>query len=78
MNNITNWDEIVKEEARGKNDYDLGEVQDVQPEIVVTKKGIFDKDKFYLPKMLVERYDGHKVFFSITKEDAENYRKDSF
>ena len=39
MNNITNWDEIVKKEARGKNDYDLGEVQDVQPEIVVTKKG---------------------------------------
>jgi hypothetical protein len=78
MNNITNWDEIVKKEARGKNDYDLGEVQDVQPEIVVTKKGIVDKDKFYLPKMLVERYDGHKVFFSITKEDAENYRRDSF
>ncbi len=78
MNNITNWDEIVKKEARGKNDYDLGEVQDVQPEIVVTKKGIVDKDKFYLPKMLVELYDGHKVFFSITKEDAENYRKDSF
>jgi hypothetical protein len=78
MNNITNWDEIVKKEARGKNDYDLGDVQDVQPEIVVTKKGIVDKDKFYLPKMLVERYDGHKVFFSITKEDAENYRKDSF
>lgn len=78
MHNITNWDEIVKKEARGKNDYDLGEVQDVQPEIVVTKKGIVDKDKFYLPKMLVERYDGHKVFFSITKEDAENYRKDSF
>ena len=78
MNNITNWDEIVKKEARGKNDYDLGEVQDVQPEIVVTKKGIVDKDKFYLPKMLVERYDGHKVFFSITKEDYENYRRDSF
>ena len=78
MNNITNWDEIVKKEARGKNDYDLGEVQDVQPEIVVTKKGIVDKDKFYLPKMLVERYDGHKVFFSNTKEDSENYRKDSF
>ena len=78
MNNITNWDEIVKKEARGKDDYDLGEVQDVQPEIVVTKKGIVDKDKFYLPKTLVERYDGHKVFFSITKEDAENYRRDSF
>lgn len=65
-----------KKEARGINDYDLGEVDEVEPEIVVTKKGVVDKDKFYLPKKLVERFDGDKVWFSITKEDAENYRKD--
>lgn len=76
-NNITNWDDIVKKEARGINDYDLGEVHQVDPEIVVTKKGVVDKDKFYLPKSFVERFDGNKVFFSITKEDAQNYRKDS-
>jgi hypothetical protein len=76
MSNINNWDDIVKKEACGINDYDLGEVYEVEPEIVVTKKGVVDKDKFYLPKKLVERYDGHKVFFSITKEDAQNYRKD--
>jgi hypothetical protein len=76
MGNITNWDDIIKKEARGINDYDLGEVHEVEPEIVVTKKGVVDKDKFYLPKSLVERFDGDKVWFSITKEDAENYRKD--
>ncbi len=76
-NNIANWDDIIKKEARGINDYDLGEVHQVDPEIVVTKKGVVDKDKFYLPKSFVERFDGHKVYFSITKEDAENYRKDS-
>lgn len=76
MSNITNWDDIVKKEARGINDYDLGEVDEVEPEIVVTKKGVVDKDKFYLPKKLVERFDGDKVWFSITKEDAQNYRKD--
>ncbi len=76
MNNITNWDEILKKEARGVNDYDLGEVHEVEPEIIVTKKGVVDKDKFYLPKSLVENFDGHKVWFSITKEDAQNYRKD--
>ena len=75
-NSITNWDDMVKKEARGINDYDLGEVHQVDPEIVVTKKGVVDKDKFYLPKSLVERFDGRKVFFSITKEDAQNYRKD--
>lgn len=76
MSNITNWDDIIKKEARGINDYDLGEVHELGPEIVVTKKGVVDKDKFYLPKNLVERFDGDKVWFSITKEDAENYRKD--
>ena len=54
MNNITNWDDILKKEARGTNDYDLGEVHEVEPEIVVTKKGVVDKEKFYLPKSLVE------------------------
>ena len=54
MSNITNWDEIIKKEARGINDYDLGEVHEVEPEIVVTKKGVFDNNKFYLPKNLVE------------------------
>jgi hypothetical protein len=76
MANITDWDEIVKKEARGINDYDLGEVHEVEPEIVVTKRGLVDKDKFYLPKNLVERFDGDKVWFSITKEDAQNYKKD--
>jgi hypothetical protein len=76
MADITNWDEIVKKEARGLNEYDLGEVDEVQPEIVVTKKGVVDKDKFYLPKHLVERFDGDKVWFSINKEEAETYRKE--
>jgi hypothetical protein len=76
VSNITNWDDIIKKEARGINDYDLGEVHELGPEIVVTKKGVVDKDKFYLPKSLVERFDGDKVWFSITKEDAQNYRKD--
>jgi hypothetical protein len=76
MNNITNWDDILKKEARGVNDYDLGEVHEVEPEIVVTKKGVVDKYKFYFQKISVENFDGHKVWFSITKEDAQNYRKD--
>ena len=76
MMNITNWEDIVKKEARGINDYDLGEVHEVGTEVVITKKGVVDKDKFYLPKKLVEKFDGHKVWFSITKEDAQNYRKD--
>ena len=43
-----NWDEILKKEARGINDYDLGEVQEVQSDTVVTKGGYWIKiNSFY-------------------------------
>jgi hypothetical protein len=71
-----NWDEVLKKEARGIEDYDLGEVHAIESDTVVTKKGVLDKDKFYLPKNLAEAYDGHKLRFRITKEEAQNYRRD--
>ena len=71
-----NWDEVIKKEARGIEDYDLGEVHEIQADIVVTKKGVVDKDKFYLPKNLVEAYDGHKLRFRVTKEEAQTFRRD--
>jgi hypothetical protein len=40
------------------------EVHDLNAEVVLTKRGVVDKDdkdKFYLPKDKVVRYDGHKV-----------------
>jgi hypothetical protein len=77
MSNLDiNWDEVLKKEARGIGDYDLGEVDEIQTDVVVTKKGIVDKDKFYLPKNLAERYDGHKIWFKMSKEDAQQYRRD--
>jgi hypothetical protein len=77
MSNLNiNWDEVLKKEARGTGDYDLGEVDEVQSDTVVTKKGVVDKDKFYLPKNLAERYDGHNLWFRISKEDAQQYRRD--
>ena len=52
MSNITNWDDILKKEARGMNDYDLGEVHEVEPEIVVTKKELRIKTNFTYQKVL--------------------------
>ena len=48
----------------------------MEADMVVTKKGVLDKDNFYLPKNLVEAFDGNKLMFKITKEDAQTYRRD--
>jgi hypothetical protein len=71
-----NPQEIIKKEARGLGDADLGEVQQVSGEFIVTQKGTIDKDVFYIPKKLVDHFDGSTVFFTVTEEEAKQYKRD--
>jgi hypothetical protein len=76
MDSDINWDEVIDKKARGIDDYDLGEVQEVQDNVVVTQKGIIDKDKFYLTKRRVDRFDGQYLWFNITEVEAQEFRVD--
>ena len=58
-----NPQEIIKKEARGLGDADFGEVQQVTGEFIVTQKGTVDKDVFYIPKNLVDHFDGRYCLF---------------
>lgn len=64
------WNEIINKEASGIDDADFGKVQSVESEYVSTQKGIFNKEFFSFPKNLVQNYDGYKVLFKITEEEA--------
>jgi uncharacterized protein (TIGR02271 family) len=65
------WSDVIKKEARGSNDEDLGEVHEVGDNYVLVQRGLINKDKFYIPKDIVESYDGDVLRFSITEEDAK-------
>ena len=71
-----NLEDIIKKEARGLGeDTDFGEVQEVGVEYIVTQKGILDKDKYYIPKNLIDRFEDGVVYFSITNEEAKQYKE---
>ena len=76
MNETIDWENVIKKEARGLDDYDLGEVQEVNEDIVITKKGVVDKDRFYLPRSKALRFEDHKLWFEVSKEEAEAYKHD--
>ena len=76
MNESIDWDKAIKKEARGLDDYDLGEVQEINEEFIITKKGVVDKDKFHLPRSKVNRFDGDKLWFEVTKDEAKTYKHD--
>ncbi|MFL6360095.1 MAG: YsnF/AvaK domain-containing protein [Nitrososphaeraceae archaeon] len=66
------WSDVIKKEARGSGDEDLGEVQEVGENYILVQRGLINKDKFYIPKDIVESYDGEVLRFSISEEDAKS------
>ena len=69
------WNEIIKKEAVGINNDDLGKVQEVSSVSILTKKGFLNTEFFDIPKDLIERYDGNKVYFKINEEQARSFSK---
>ncbi len=78
INDEINWPYVVKKEARGIDDADFGEVQEIVLHYILTEKGIISKEKFYLPTGLVEGFDGDKLRFNISEDDAiRKFKRDN-
>ena len=75
FNNIE-WNDVIKKEARGINDEDFGEVQEIQGNYVLVQKGIINKEKFYIPKEQAESYDGDVIKFRISEQDLSQFLRE--
>src|SRR5215212_2157299 len=72
------WDNIIKKEARGAvDDSDFGEVQELGQQYVLTQKGMVSKQKYYIPKYLVQGFDGDTLWFNASESDLEGWKRDS-
>jgi hypothetical protein len=69
------WSQTLRKKARGIDDCDLGRVQEVNQDHVVTKKGLVSTDEFLLPKALLDKDDGDCLIFKIGKKDAQLFMK---
>jgi hypothetical protein len=74
-NPVFNPEEIVKKEARGIANSFLGQVQKITSDNIVVEKGTVEKERYYFPKNLFDRFDGHDVWFKITEEQAKQYKR---
>jgi uncharacterized protein (TIGR02271 family) len=72
------WDNVLKKEARGAiDDSDFGEVQEVGQQYVLTQKGLVSKEKFFIPKYLVQGFDGDTLWFNASENDLQGWKRDS-
>ena len=70
------WNDVIKKEARGINDEDFGEVQDVQSNYVLVQKGMINKERYYIPKDQAESYDGDTLRFRISENDLSQFQQE--
>jgi hypothetical protein len=54
----------------------LGEVENLDDKFVITKKGLIDKDRFYIPRDKAIRFDQDKLWFEVSKDEAKAYKRD--
>lgn len=77
MSSNIDWTDVIKKEARGINDADFGEVQELTTEFVITQRGLIDVEVFGIPKERAESYDGSVLRFNVTEDEAfSKYRED--
>ena len=76
MSSSIDWTDVIKKEARGLDDADFGEVQEVSNGLVLTQRGIVNKELFSIPQSAVENYDGKVLRFNISEMEAvDKYKK---
>jgi hypothetical protein len=73
-----NWNNIIKLDTRSIDDIDLGKVKGLYEPFVVIERGTLNKEKLYIPKSLIERYDSGVLYLSITEQEAKDtYARES-
>jgi hypothetical protein len=66
-----NWDHVVGQDARSRDGANLGKVRGLFEPLVIIEKGSLKKEKYYIPKSLIERYDGDVLYFRLTEEQVK-------
>lgn len=75
MNQNIRWQEVLNKSAIGIDKCDLGKVEQINDDIIITKKGLINKSRYLMPKKLVDRFDGNMLCFKIMKAEARQFRQ---
>lgn len=76
---IINSENLISKKAKGIDNIDLGEIQNITTDHIITIKidPILNKnkDKLFIPRNLVERWDEDNVWFQVKEEEIESFKE---
>ncbi len=64
------WDEVKDKKVKSSDGENLGKIEKVPQNHVMIEEGMFKKKRFWIPKFLVDVYDGKNLWLDIKKEEV--------
>jgi hypothetical protein len=65
------WDKAKGKNAKSINKKEIGKIEEISQDYIQIKKGIVDKDYFFVPKYFVEGYDGDDIILALTEDEIK-------
>lgn len=75
MSQNIRWEDVLNKRAIGIDKCDLGRVERINDDMIITRKGLINKSRYLMPKKLVDRFDGNMLYFKIMKAEAKQFRQ---
>ena len=72
----TDWKGLINESVHTKDDEDIGDIEAVNRDFVVVKKGFRNVHYYYVPVDQVEGWDRNVLWLKVTKDEVkQNYER---
>jgi hypothetical protein len=74
---VLKWVDLLNESVHTSDDQDIGDIEAINREFVVVKRGFINVHRYYIPSNQIEGWDGNVVWLKINEEEVKSkYQKD--
>ncbi len=71
------WVDLLNESVHTSDDQDIGDIEAVNREFVVIKRGFINVHRYYIPSHKIEGWDGNVLWLKITEDEVKRkYQND--
>ncbi len=71
------WVELLNESVHTSDDQDIGDIEAVNRQFIVVKRGFVNIHRYFIPAYKIEGWDGNIVWVKITEEEVKRkYQND--
>lgn len=65
------WNQLKEKKVKTNEGKDIGEIKEISQNHLRLEKGTISKDKFWIPKYIVDTFDGENLWLSANEEEVK-------